>query len=197
MKKFDDWRKQQNLEGTQLQIVSKKEFLDECIQYFGSALRGNMKTVQEYRKENLIEAAELSRYSVEVNYRTNADEVLEGFAKICLGYISAALKNAGYHTKHVYTQKPLRLLVSSRNWDDGEWAGCVTWNPDHNCFVLSKGNYNRDRNTISISKSERCTGKSASEISKEVINTMHHLKDQPDKHREKLKPVALKRGPKR
>jgi hypothetical protein len=113
-----------------------------------------------------------------------------------LGYISAALKKAGYHTKHVYTEKPLRLLISSRNWDDGEWTGCVTWNPDHKCFILNKGIYNRDRQTISITKSEKCSGNSASEITKEVINTMHHLKDQPDNHREKLKPVPLKRGPK-
>ena len=197
MKKFDEWRKEQNLEGTRLLNVTKAQFLDVCLEYFGASIRGNMKTVQEFRKENLIEATELSRYSVEVNYRTDIDEALDGFAKICLGYVSAALKRVGYHTKHVYTEKPLRLLVSSRNWDDGENAGCITWHPDHKCFVLSKGTYNRDRNTISISKSERCSGKSASELSKEMINTMHQLKNEPDKHKEKLKPVPLKRGPKR
>lgn len=197
MKKFDDWRKEQNLEGTQIQVVTKPQFLDVCLEYFGSALRGNMKTVHQFRSTNLIEAVETSRYSVEVNYRTTGEEALEGFAKICLGYISAALKKAGYHTKHVYTEKPLRLLISSRNWDDGEWAGLVTWNPDHKCFILSKGTYNRDRQTVSIAKSEKCAGNSASEITKEVINTMHHLKQQPDKHQEKLKPVPLKRGPKR
>ena len=197
MKKFVDWRKDQNLEGTKLQSVTKPEFLDICMEYFGSTLRGNMVTVHEYKNQNLLEAVETSRYSVEVNYRTTADDALEGFAKICLGYISAALKKAGYHTKHVYTEKPLRLLVSSRNWDDGEWTGSVTWHPSHKCFVLSKGTFNRDRNTISISKSEKCSGNSASEITREVINTMHSLKNEPDHHREKLKPVPLKRGPKR
>ena len=51
--------------------------------------------------------------------------------------------------------------------------------------------------TISIVKSEKCNGNSASEISKELINIMHNLKSQPDKHQDKLKPVPLKRGPKR
>lgn len=197
MKKFDDWRKEQNLEGTHPQLVTKDQFLDVCLEYFGSTLRGKMKTVHSFRNENLLEAVETSRYSVEVNYRTTGEEALEGFAKICLGYISAALKRAGYHTKHVYSEKPLRLLVSARNWDDGGHTGCVTWNPEHKCFVLSKGTYNRDRGTISISKSEKCTGNSASEITKELINTMHQLKQEPDKHKEKLKPVPLKRGPKR
>lgn len=197
MKNFADWRKDQNLEDKISQTVTKPEFLSICMEYFGSTLRGNMRSVHQYKDKNLVEAAETSRYSVEVNYRTNADDALEGFAKICLGYVSAALKKAGYHTKHVYTEKPIRLLVSSRNWDDGENAGCVTWHPDHKCFVLSRGTYNRDRNTISISKSEKCVGKSASEISRELINTMSSLKNEPDQHREKLKPVPLKRGPKK
>jgi hypothetical protein len=197
MKKFDDWRRQQNLDGTQLVSLSKPEFLDVCLEYFGATLCGNMKTFREHKQQNLTEASERSRYSIEVNYRTNSDEALDGFAKICLGYVSAALKNAGYHTKHVYTETPLRLLVSSRNWDNGEWVGCITWHAGHKCFVLSKGNYNRDRGTISIVKSEKCNGNSASEISKELINIMHNLKSQPDKHQDKLKPVPLKRGPKR
>jgi hypothetical protein len=197
MKNFDEWRKNKNLEGKTFRLVTKPEFLDICMEYFGSTLRGNMKSVHQYKNANLIEAAETSRYSVEVNYRTNANEALEGFAKICLGYISAAMKKAGYHTKHIYTESPIRLLVSSRNWDDGENVGCVTWHPEHKCFVLSKGTYNRDRNTISIKSSDKCSGNSASEISKELINTMHSLKKEPDQHREKLKPVPLKRGPKR
>ena len=197
MKKFADWRKIQNLEGTDLVSLNREEFLEVCMAYFGAAIKGNLKTIDVLKNEKLVEASENSRYSVEVNYRTTGDEALEGYAKICLGYVSAALKNAGYHTKHIYTEKPLRLLVSSRNWDDGEWTGCITWHPEHKCFVLSKGTYNRDRNSISISKSEKCSGKSAAEISKEVINTMHQLKQEPDNHKEKLKPVALKRGPKR
>jgi hypothetical protein len=61
---------------------------------------------------------------------------------------------------------------------------------------VSKGFYNKDRNTISIQHSTKCSGNSASELTKELVNTMHHLKNQPDRHQEKLKPVPLKRGPK-
>ena len=43
-----------------------------------------------------------SRYSVEVNYRTGMSDVLRGFAKISLGYVSAAMKKSGYHIKIVF-----------------------------------------------------------------------------------------------
>ena len=197
MKDFSSWRKEQSLVDFMPKEVSRDELIEICKNYFGATLRGSMKSFQEYRQENLIEAVETSRYSVEVNYRTKADEALEGFARICLGYISAAMKNQGYHTKHVYSEKPLRLIVSSRNWDDGEWVGVVTWHPELRCFILSKGFYNRDRKTVSLQNSSKCTGTSAAEISRELTNTMHHLKDQPDRQMEKLKPVPLKRGPKR
>lgn len=143
------------------------------------------------------EAVEVSRYSVEINYRTKKSEALEGFAKICLGYVSAALKKYGYHTKHVFTEKPLRLLVSSRNWDDGEWVGLVSWNGDQECFVVSKGFYNKNKRTVNIQKSEKCSNESAAEIAKDLNNLMNSLKDTPNKHTEKLKPVPLKRGPKK
>jgi hypothetical protein len=154
-----------------------------------------MKSFEEWKQIN--ESVEVSRYSVEVNFRTNLEEALEGFAKITLGYVSAALKKHGYHTKHVFTEKPLRLLVSSRNWDDGEWVGAVTYNPQSHCFYLSKGFYNKNRRSISIENSQKCEGKSAAEITKELHNMMHSLKDEPNKHVEKLKPVPLKRGPKK
>jgi hypothetical protein len=197
MKKFADWRKSQNIDEFKLEELNREDFLKVCLEYFKSTLCGEMKTLHQFKEQNLVEAVETSRYSIDVNYRTTGDEALEGFAKICLGYISASMKNHGFHTKHVFSEKPLRLLVSSRNWDDGEWTGCVTWNPEHKCFIISKGFYNRDRQTISIQQSSKCSGNSASEITKELINTMHHLKGQPDRHIEKLKPVPLKRGPKR
>jgi len=43
---------------------------------------------------------------------------------------------------------------------------------------------------------KKCSGDSASEITKQVYNMMHDLKGKPDRHAEKLKPVPLKRGPK-
>lgn len=147
--------------------------------------------------EPIAEAVEVSRYSVEVNYRTKKEEALEGFAKICLGYVSAALKRHGYHTKHVFTEKPLRLMVSSRNWDDGEWVGLVSWNPSQECFVISKGFYNKSKKTVSIQSSNKCSNDNAADISKELHNMMHSLKDKPNNHVEKLKPVPLKRGPKK
>jgi hypothetical protein len=145
---------------------------------------------------SLTEAADSTRYSVEVNYRTTPDEALEAFAKIALGYASAGIKQHNFHVKHVYTEKPIRILVSSRNWDDGEWIVVVSWNAEHKCFVISKGYYNKDRRTVSIQSSEKCAGDNAAEITKQVYNMMHHLKGQKDRHQEKLKPVPLKRGPK-
>ena len=144
----------------------------------------------------LNESADSTRYSVEVNFRTTSDEALESYAKIALGYVSAGLKQHNFHVKHVYTEKPIRILVSSRNWDDGEFCGVISWNPEHKCFVVSKGFYNKDRKTVSIQSSEKCSGDNAAEITKQVYNLMHHMKGQPDRHQEKLKPVPLKRGPK-
>lgn len=194
MKQFQEWRKQKTFDDTK--SLPREEFLKVCEKYFGATLRGDLKTHHEFLNSNLVEAVETSRYSIEVNYRTKTDEALEGFAKICLGYVSAALKNQGYHTKHVFDEKPLRLLVSSRNWDDGEWAGVITWNSEHACFVISKGFYNKDRKTVSIQSSKKCSGDSAADLAKELHNMMHHLKDEPDRHLPKLKPVPLKRGPK-
>lgn len=148
-------------------------------------------------EEPLNEATTATRYSVEANYRSKIKEVAKAFAKICLGYVSAAMKQNDYHVKHIYDEEPIRILVSSRNWDDGEWVGIVSFNPEKNCFVISKGFYNKDRRTVSIQSSNACTGTSAAEVVKELRNTMHALKDKPDRHREKLKRVPMKRGPKR
>jgi len=156
-----------------------------------------MKTFEDWIfKSLLIESAPTTRYSVEVNYRTTSKEALESFAKIALGYVSATLKGHDYHVKHVFDEKPLRILVSSRNWDDGEWTGVISYNYEHRCFVFSRGFFNKDRKTVSIQKSEKCSGNSAAEIAKEIINIMHDLKDKPDRKRDKLRPVPLKRGPK-
>lgn len=183
MRDFKTWRQNQEIAKYQQIVLTQEEFAHACISYF--------------KNEIINEAVETSRYAVQVNYRTKGDEALEGFAKICLGYISAALKNQKFHTKHVFDEKPLRLLVAARNWDDGEWVGVVTWHPEHKCFILSKGFYNKDRKTVSIQNSKKCAGESAAEISRELHNLMHNLKELPDRHQEKLKPVPLKRGPKK
>ena len=68
---------------TEIKQVSPKELADIFIEYFS-------------KKHSLLnERVETSRYAVEVNYRTTMDEANHGFAKIALGYISAALKKNG------------------------------------------------------------------------------------------------------
>ena len=142
------------------------------------------------------ESVEVSRYSIAVNYRTDPSEVIDAYAKISLGYISAAIKQYGYHTKHVYSEEPLRLLVSSRNWDDGEWVGIVSWDHNNKCFVISKGFYNKINKSVSVMSTKKCSGTTSGEVVKELHGLMQDLKEKPDRHQEKLKPVNLKRGPK-
>ena len=140
-----------------------------------------------------------SRYSVEVNYRTNKEDILKGFAKISLAYVSAGLKQSGYHVKRILEEEPYRVLVSSRNWDDGEWVGMVSFNPklDNGCFIISRGFYNKERKTISVQRSEKCKYDTPADIVKELRNLMNDLKNKKDNHVEKLKPVKLKTGPKK
>ncbi len=137
-----------------------------------------------------------TRYSVEVNYRTKTDEILNSGAKITLGYASAALKKAELHVKQIFEQEPYRIIVSARNWDDGEWVCMVSWNLEHRSYIFSKGFYNKDRKTVSVQSTTKSDAESAAEIATEVKNIMHDLKDKPDRHIEKLKKVPLKRGPK-
>jgi hypothetical protein len=146
------------------------------------------------KQESLNESD--TRYSVEVNFRTSTDEVLKNAAKITLGFASAALKKQDFHVKQVFEQEPFRILISSRHWDNGEWVCVVSWNSKQKCYVISKGFYNKDRKTVSVQDSKECDAETASEIVSQVRNTMHSLKDKPDRHIEKLKKVPMKRGPK-
>jgi hypothetical protein len=154
-----------------------------------------MQTFFNWLKNETVSESD-TRYSVEVNFRTRTEEVLKHAAKITLGYASAALKKSHFHVKQVFEEEPLRILISSRNWDDGEWVGVVSWNMEQKCYVISKGFYNKDRKSVSIQSSKHCDAENASEIVTHVKNMMHDLKDKPDRHLEKLKKVPLKRGPK-
>ena len=154
-----------------------------------------METFINWLKQRPLTEAD-TRYSVEVNYRTRTDEVLKNAAKIVLGYASAGLKKSEYHVKQVFEEAPLRILVSARNWDDGEWVGVVSWNTNENCYVVSKGFYNKDRKSVSVQQSRKCESENAADIVREVQNLMNSLKEVPDKHVEKLKRVPHKRGPK-
>lgn len=138
-----------------------------------------------------------TRYSVEINYRTKSEEVLKGFAKIALGYVSAAMKKRGFHVKQVFDEDPVRIVVSSRNWDDGEWVAMIHYRAREGHFVMSNGFYNKDRRTITIQRSERCPDDTPSGMTRGLVNMMHSLKGVPDRHAEKLNPVKLKRGPKK
>ena len=146
------------------------------------------------KNQNLNESD--TRYSVEVNYRTTTKEVLNHAAKITLGYASAALKKLDFHVKQVFEEEPFRILVSARNWDDGEWVCVCSWNPKENCYIVSRGFYNKDRLSVSVQHSKKCEAENAAQITQEVRNMMHNLKDVPDRHIQKLKKVPLKRGPK-
>jgi len=145
-----------------------------------------------------LNEATATRYSVEANFRSRIPEVLEAFAKIALGYVSAAMKQSGYHVKHVFDVKPLRILISSRNWDDGEWISVCSFNPQHDggSFIISKGFYNRDKRSVSIQSNKKANGNSAAEITVELRNLMHQVANEKDRRQEKLNPIQLKRGPK-
>jgi hypothetical protein len=64
---------------------------------------------REWADDYQLLVEDVSRYSVEVNYRTTKKELLNSWSKLVLGFVSAALQREGYHVKHVYTEKPQRL----------------------------------------------------------------------------------------
>lgn len=135
-----------------------------------------------------------NRYSIEVNYRTKADEVKDGFAKLCLGYVSSALKNADFHVKIVLNTKPLRIMVSSRNWDDGEWVAFVVFDSNTNCFVIGSGYYIKERKSVSIQEKRKSQSYSAAELVIELKRELEKLKDKQPLDANVLNPVKLKRG---
>jgi hypothetical protein len=142
--------------------------------------------------------ADSSHYSIEVNFRTTKKEMLAAYAKLVLGYVSAAVKRNGYHVKHVYSEVPVRILVATRNWDDGEWVASVIYNPEHNCFVMTAGHWNKDRRTISVSSDEtkKIEADDAAGITTKLINYMHDLKKK-ESRKQPLKTAPHKRGPKK
>lgn len=135
-----------------------------------------------------------ARYSVEVNYRTTMQEMIDNAAKLILGYVSSALKDCGFHIKNIYDAEPYRIIVSTRNWDDGEWTGIVLFK--NNEFILAKGHYNKDKKTVSLMDSHKSTGKSAAEIAREMRNYMEKLKHEKPRGSNTLEGAPMKRGPK-
>jgi hypothetical protein len=136
-----------------------------------------------------------NRYSININYRTALPEVLEGYAKLTLGYVSAALKSAGFHIKQVFDEKPQRIIIATRHFDDGEWAGILSYHAGTGKFVISKGLYNRGNKSVAVHGTKAITGTSASEIAKEVVPFMRNLEKEPAKL-PMLNPPKQKTGPK-
>ena len=149
------------------------------------------------KKHSLLnEKVEASRYAVEVDFKTTADEANFGFAKIALGYVSSCLKKMGYHVKLVFTEKPLRVIVSSRNWDDGEWVGIISYNSQYNTFVLSKGNFNKSDKTVSLKSSTYMQKPfSGKNLSEKLKSMMDDLKKEKNVKKPEIV-INLKRGPK-
>jgi hypothetical protein len=146
-------------------------------------------------KSIVSEAVQNVRYSVEVNYDTSQEDAVSGFTKICLGYISAALKKMEFHTKIILTQKPFRVIVASRNWDDGEWVGMISYNDELDCFVVSRGYYNKMNKTVRVEKTVQMPLEySAKDISKYVFQMMKDLKGVKDKHSPEHRKVHLRKN---
>ncbi len=148
-------------------------------------------------KEFLNEST-TSRYSVELNFRTKKKEVLEAAGKITLGYVSAALKQNGYHIKQLFDQTPIRIAISTRNFEEGEWVGFLIFYPDNGGkYVIANGFYNRGQKTVSLQTWKDAKGDSPAELAAEMRNVMFELKERKDRHLPTLKPIPLKRGPKK
>jgi len=129
----------------------------------------------------LNEYANASRYGIEVNFKTKPDEVLEAYAKISLGYVSSAIKKLGFHTKHVYTENPIRLIVSIEGWGEGEKVVIVSWDNVNKCFALSTGSYKKSKRTVGVEKISKCQGEDAASIYREVFNKIQELKKENKK----------------
>jgi len=193
MKNFKEYKKEklQNLFENVKDIKQEEllDFIEICKNYTSNTFN---------TKNNiLLESVEHTRYSVEINYRTKKEDVLSGFAKITLGYVSAALKKEGYHVKLIFDEEPYRIIVTARNWDDGGWCSLISYNHKLDMFVLSKGFYNKSKKTVSVVNTEKIDGDlNASSMTYKLKNVMDDIKHKPDKHKEKLKGINLKRGPK-
>jgi hypothetical protein len=193
MKNYKEYKKEklQNL-FEDVKDINQEElpsFIEICKSYASNTFN---------EKNNVLsEAIEHTRYSVEINYRTKKEDVLSGFAKITLGYVSAALKKEGYHVKLIFDEEPYRIIVTARNWDDGGWCALISYNHKLDMFVLSKGFYNKSKKTVSVVDSEKIGGDlNASSMTYKLKNVMDDIKHKPDNHKEKLKGIKLKRGPK-
>ena len=146
----------------------------------------------------LINEGASTRYSIEVNYRSHIDQILNSYAKIVLGYASAALKRDRLHVKQVFDDPVPRILVSSSDWNDGTWTIVSNWNKDLKSFIISRGFYRKDLKQVSKQgESRKSNASSSSELVSDIKEEMGKVKELPDRHIDPLKKVKLKTGPKR
>lgn len=190
--------------GTMKTIADKLQHLFPAQMY--SDLKAKQRKRLEPRQEDVntdmddlkFLCEDISRYSIEVNYRTPKKEVLDAWAKLVLGFVSSGLQREGYHVKHVYSEKPLRILVSTNNWDDGAWTALLCWNCQHEYFVISSGFWNKDRRTVSLQRdATKCAEDTASALVSKMLNFMHDLKKKDPRKVNTLRPARSKRGPKK
>jgi len=136
-----------------------------------------------------------SRYSVQIDFQTTAEKAHDDFAKLVLGFLSAALKAKNFQVKKVFEKEPIRIVVSSRNFQEGEIIAVVSHHNDDSCFVYTKCYYNKDRETATKISSEKIPGdNSASSIFKFVYAKMNSIKDEKPHHIH-LNPVKGQTGP--
>ena len=87
-------------------------------------------------------------------------------------------------------------MISTRNFDDGEIVAIACFDHKNLNWVLAQGYYNKDRKTVSIQKSSKCTETSSAELVKKLRNLMEILKKETPRGSNSLKSANLKRGPK-
>lgn len=154
-------------------------------------MKSNMNFSEWYGNNLLLEGG--TRYSIEVNFRTGHKEVADHFIRLSLGYVMAAVKRFGYNVKHVYTNNPAKIIIASRGWEDGSWAGIVSFDKSSSKFNFSEGFYNKFRDTCSVTSTVALKGDSAADVAGEVLEKMEELKKKPPRKTDD----EVKRGPKK
>lgn len=145
----------------------------------------------------LTETSQHGRYSVEVNYRTSLEEVIENFAKITLGYVSSAMKRSGYHCKNILDKKPFRILIGSRAWDDGEWVAVLVFYSKKNQFYICEGTFNKGKKTVSVHKNHAIDLTRAADLTKEIKTVLDKLENLEPIRLPDLKPLPRSAGRKK
>lgn len=151
----------------------------------------------------LNEDRQVSRYSIEVNYRTTAKEVKKSFAILVLGYVMASMKRNNFFVKHVYETDVPRIIVTEKGWEDGRFVVSLYFCLVSNKFIFAEGIYRKrlyQKNAsyqpekVTEIKTEPTNHTSASALSEEMLNRLHRIKGQ-NLDKIPLNPIKRKTGP--